>query len=393
MTVLRIRSVRVRAILNSGGGAAAEAEVALSDGTVGRGSAPVAIKPGRRERPVTESLRVGRPLPQPIERALAPLPGTAVGSQEALDTWLDRHLPVLGTDVALAVSLAYARAAAKESGTAFHRYLAEQADRRPGYPGLLAAVVSGGLHRPGTGIPFQQIMLATDRRPPSETVPVLLEAYARVEEILMTRGQLSGYSASGGMIVDSLDPSLPLDVLNGVIEGSGLSLAIDVASEHLRTADGYRLGDETMDAEELADRLTALADLYPITFLEDPFTADDVGSWSRLRDRLPAGVALVGDDLYATNTEYIDPALSAGIVLKMNQVGTVTAALRASARASELGMSRCVSHRSLETEDTSVVDLAVAIDADWLKIGGPRRGDRTAKYNRLLWLEDALDAA
>ncbi|MFD3442746.1 hypothetical protein ACFWU3_35250 [Streptomyces sp. NPDC058685] len=396
MTSPGIGSVRVRAILNSGGGVAAEAELDLKDGTTGRGSAPVAIKPGRRERPTSGFLRVGSPLPSHAAETLSALPGALCEGQEAVDRWLDDRLPVLGTDVTLAVSLAYARAIAKVSGKALYQYLASLAGTRPAFPGLLAAVVSGGLHSRGSGLPFQQIMLATERRPPSETIPLVVDVYAQAERRLDARGLLDGYSASGGMLLRSADLSLPLGLLSEVLdrggESAGLSLAVDVAAEHLWVEDGYRFGQERLGPEAVIDRIVDLAAQYPITFVEDPLTAEHSTWWPRLRARLPGHVAVVGDDLYATNTAYLDPALAEGIVLKMNQVGTVSAALRASTEAAAQDMSQCVSHRSLETEDTSVADLAVAVAARWLKTGGPRRGDRTAKYNQLLRLQDALDA-
>jgi enolase len=251
------------------------------------------------------------------------------------------------------------------------------------------------LHGRGDGIPFQQIMLATEQRPPGETIPLILDVYAQAERLLKTRGLLAGYSASGGMLLGSADVSQTLSLLSELLDRRGvpgLSLAVDVAAEHLWTTEGYRFGRRLLDPEGVMDQIIDLAAQYPITFVEDPFTADHSVWWPRLRRRLPGHVAIVGDDLYATNTAYLDPALADGMVLKMNQVGTVSAALRASAQAATQDMAQCVSHRSLETEDTAVVDLALAIAARWLKIGGPRRGDRTAKYNRLLRLEEALIA-
>ncbi|MFD4002012.1 enolase-like domain-containing protein [Streptomyces rubiginosohelvolus] len=378
--------------MNSGGGVAAEAELVLGDGTVGRGSAPVAIKPGRRERPVTEYLRIGSSPPVEVVEALSALPGLSRHSQEAVDGWLDEQLPLLGTDVALAVSLAYARAAATASGRGLCNYFASLSGTEPAFPGLLAAVVSGGLHRRGRGVPFQQIMFATERHRPGEAIPLILEAYTRAERLFEARGLLVGHSASGGMLLDSTDLSLPLGLLSELLvdtgAGAGLSLAVDVAAEHLWTEDGYLLNERVLGPEDLLGLIADLTTRYPITFVEDPFTSEHSLWWARLRERLPRHVAVVGDDLYATNSAYLDPALADGIVLKMNQVGTVSAALRTSVRASAYGMSQCVSHRSLETEDTSVADFAVGVAARWLKIGGPRRGDRTAKYNKLLRLAE-----
>ncbi|MFF3397531.1 hypothetical protein ACFYW6_03315 [Streptomyces sp. NPDC002659] len=394
MTAQDVHDVKVRAIVNSGGGVAAEAELVLSDGTTGIGSAPVAIVPGRRERPMTDYLRIGSPPPDEVVKVLSALSGRGRQGQEAVDAYLDGQLPVLGTDVALAVSLAYARAAATASGRDLYGHLASLAGTEPGFPGLLVAVVSGGLHRRGHGVPFQQIMFATERHGPGETIPLILDAYTRAERLFQARGLLIGYSASGGMLLDSTDLSLPLGLLGELLDrtgtGSELSLAVDVAAEHLWTQDGYRFGDRPLGPGAVMERIAELTATYPITYVEDPFTSDHAVWWTRLREVLPHHAAVVGDDVFATDSAYLDPTLADGIVLKMNQVGTVSTALRTSVRAAERGMSQCVSHRSLETEDTSVADLAVAVAARWLKIGGPRRGDRTAKYNRLLRLEEAL---
>ncbi|MEU8404372.1 hypothetical protein AB0C28_55170 [Nonomuraea sp. NPDC048892] len=390
----RIHRLSVRTILNSGGGPAAEAELILHDGSTGRGSSPTAIKPGPLERSTSTDLRVGAPVPDRVAAMATALPNATIHDQDELDGWLEDRLADLGTDVTLAVSLAYARASARAADVPLYRYLATQAAAEPAFPGLLAAVVSGGLHRTGGGPPFQQIMLASHARVPSEDIPAVMEAYRQTELVLRARDLLTGYSASSGMTVTAMDPVIPLDIVTEVLDQLGLadtvSLAIDVAAEHLWEPDGYRVGDTTVDADGLSVILDDLLSRYPIIFVEDPFVGAHTKSWSALRQRHAGQVDVIGDDLCATNVAYIDPTLADGILLKMNQVGTVTSALRAAQEASRVGMRCCVSHRSLETEDTAVCDFAVAIGASWIKIGGPRRGDRTAKYNRLLRLESSL---
>jgi enolase len=237
-------------------------------------------------------------------------------------------------------------------------------------------------------------MLVASARAPSEDIPAIMKAYSGIELALRTRGLLTGYAASSGMTILATDLAVPLDLATDVLDRLGLSdslsLAIDVAAEHLWQAGGYCVGDAIVDADGLAAILDELLRKYPITFVEDPFVAAHATSWSALRRRHAGRAEVIGDDLYATNVAYLDPALADGILLKMNQVGTVTATLCAASEASRLGMRCCVSHRSLETEDTAVCDLAVAIGANWIKIGGPRRGDRTAKYNQMLRLESSI---
>jgi enolase len=391
---LGIRCASLRVILNSGGGPAAEAELTLADGSVGRGSSPAAIKPGRRERATSVDLCVGSPVPNRITAIAGTLPEADIKSQATLDLWLEDRLADLGTDVTLALSLAYARASAQSASVPLFRYLAAEADTEPALPGLLAAVVSGGLHQVGRGPPFQQIMLAAGARTPSEDIPMILEAYRATESALRQHELLTGYSASSGMTVNATEPAVSLDAVSGVLDSLGLadviSIVIDVAAEHLWEDDGYRLGDAKVDADGLTAILGDLLDQYPISYVEDPFIAAHVSAWSALRRSHGGRVGLIGDDLYATNSAYLDPAIADGVLLKMNQVGTVSSTLRTASEASRLGMECWVSHRSLETEDTAVCDLAVAIGAGWIKVGGPRRGDRTAKYNRLLCLEDLI---
>ena len=194
----------VEVMLNSGGGPAAYADLRLADGSTGRGSAPVAIKPGRRERPRSEGLAVGAPVPAHIAREVTALQRAGLAGQEDVDAWLGERSGILGTDVTLALSLAHARAAARSSGRSLVHQIADLAGTRPSAPGLLVAAVSGGIHQ-GAGIAFQQIMLATAADLPSRLVPKILDVYARLETRLFDGGHGIGYSASSGILVEGLD--------------------------------------------------------------------------------------------------------------------------------------------------------------------------------------------
>ncbi|KAB1159029.1 hypothetical protein F6X68_09895 [Micromonospora sp. AMSO12t] len=385
-----VRRAVVYTILNSGGGRAAEAEVTLADGTVGCGSAPVAIKPGAREARRSSGLAVGEPVPAAIASEVAGLARTGATDQAGVDGWLADRVDRLGADVTLAVSLAYARAAARSAGVPLVRHFATLAGTHPAFPGLLAAAVSGGIHG-GSGLPFQQIMLATAAGPPSRTVPAVMAVYRRVEQALFDAGQASGYSASSGVVPDVDGAAAVFDVVTRAIADAGvdrdIGIAIDVAAEHLHEDGGYRLGGRLVKAADLARWITELTDRYPVVMVEDPFVASDRDAWVRLNGKLRERVTVLGDDLFATNSRYLDPALAGGVLLKLNQVGTLTATVYTAVRARESGMAYAVSHRSLETEDTAVCDLAVALGANWIKVGGPRRGDRVTKYNQLLRLE------
>jgi enolase len=168
---------------------------------------------------------------------------------------------------------------------------------------------------------------------------------------------------------------------------------VDVAAEHLHRQDGhYRFGESTISGAELLKRHLDLVKTYNMGFLEDPFDAADQHLWRELTKELQQTTCVVGDDLFATDSAKIEPGLATGIILKPNQTGTVTGVLSAARAAHEAGMLLCVSHRSGETEDTMMCDLAVAIGASFIKVGGPRRGDRTAKYNQLIRLATQMNS-
>lgn len=386
----RIRRIDAYSILSSGGGPAAEAEVTLQNGCVGRGSAPVAIKPGELECRRSSGIQVGAPVPDFIATQLDELANSAHSDQSCVDDWLAQRVATLGTDVSVAVSLAYARAAAQSLGVALTEYIATLAGTRPSFPGLLIAAVSGGIHG-GSGLPYQQIMLSTEPGQPSHIIPQVLDVYRRLESELFETGRAIGYSASSGIVVRESDEAIAFDVTQRAISDSGLAssvkIAIDVAAEHMRQGNGYKVEGQSIDAHQLSERLLNLADRYPIVMVEDPFAPAHRDAWRKFTDRTRGRVTVVGDDLFASRAPYLDPTLAGGVLLKINQVGTLSDTIETAKRALDEGMVCAVSHRSLETEDTAVCDLAVALGARWVKVGGPRRGDRVAKYNQLMRLE------
>jgi enolase len=168
------------------------------------------------------------------------------------------------------------------------------------------------------------------------------------------------------------------------------SIGIDAAGEHLKGTGKYQFGSEVLDSYSPIKKYAKLRRAYPISYLKDPFEFSDGKAWSQLRLLLKADVTIVGDDVFATDCRYIDATLANAILLKMNQIGTLSGTLQAASKAPSQGMSLCVSHRSYETEDTALCDLAVSLGAEYVKIGGPRRSDRTAKYNQLLRLEETI---
>lgn len=178
-----------------------------------------------------------------------------------------------------------------------------------------------------------------------------------------------------------------LDTIKTLNYEKEVTIAIDVAAEHFFKDDIYIYQGKTMKSKELNDILNQYIEKYNITYIEDPFDSNDEMYWKKMKSE-HKNISIVGDDLFATQDKYINSELANGIIIKMNQVGTLTGTINAFRKAKEENMTTCVSQRSIETEDTFMCDLAVAFNATYIKIGGPRRGDRIAKYNRLLRLEE-----
>ena len=393
----RIDDVRLRGILDSRAEVTVEAEVDLG-GYPGRGSSPVAIAPGRLERRRREPPHLG-PLPGPYRDVLvASLVGQVVNGQRELDALLDRLDAEhgLGSAVTLAVSLAGARAAAAQQHQSLHEYLAALAGTAPALPRLLVNVFSGGIHLPGATNSFQQVMVIPHTGELVGDIEVARAVWSAAADLARRELGALPLSASSGLIAPASSGE-QLDMLAAAVAASGhedvVSFGVDVAAEHLRTPDGrYRLGPRTLTSGELAAVLADLAARHPLEYLEDPFDPADVDAWRSLRGRLPGHVRVVGDDLFATDARRVSAGLADGILLKPSQAGTLAATLDAAAAARAEHMWLGVSHRSGETDDTAMCDLAVALGAELIKVGGPR-GDRLVKYNQLLRLAESVPAA
>lgn len=393
-----IEAAQIRTILNSEGGFSIEAEVRVEGGE-GRGSVPGAIIPGRREQKTTDVSQLRASVESAGVGALIDLiRGARFDSQAEFDALFHEN-PIfagVGTDVSLALSLAYCRAQAKASGQPLHVRIASLAGSTPAMPKPIVNVFSGGVH--GGQTPFQQAMIIPKDTDFHSNVEIALSVYSSVQSDIKARGQLCGYSASSGMLTTLTDQRELFEVLARKLDAMGLSdqvgLGTDVAAEHLESnCGGYKLYANCLPVtlEELADYHRQLLRDYDFLFFEDPFGPDDSAQWRRLTAEVDAKTMIVGDDLFATNSANIDCGLASGILLKMNQVGTVSGTLKAAETARAAGMRLCVSHRSKETEDTAMCDLAVALGAELIKVGGPRRGDRIAKYNQLLRLVERLE--
>lgn len=381
----RVEKILIRIILNSNGGYAVEADIVLAGGYRGRASSPVAILPGRREKHTTRSLSKAGLFMGDMQQ----LQGREY-DQKSWDMEMERHLDEWGTDITLALSLAFARAAAdmrKIELVEYIRTCGTALKEKPKFS-ILVPVFSAGVHNPDLGGSLQQIMMSVPCEKILETIISICDLYTFLEEAVKKTGHFLGYSSSSGFLTEGMTVEEELSFLSEGIRKKGeenrVTIALDVAAEHFFSGNGYVFYHKVMDAEALSGMIQGWALHYPISYIEDPFDASDEKQWKLLRQEIKGRALLLSDDFSATQMQFLDRDVADGVILKMKQVGTLSGTLETAGMAGKYGMKTCVSHRSHETEDTFICDLGIAIGADYLKIGGPRRGDRTEKYNQLI---------
>ena len=386
--MIKIKEIKVREILNSEGKEALEVEMVTTDNRKSIASSPSAIIPGRKEVLTTNHIHTNI-LNQMIEEIYR----REFKSQGNFDNFLNQYMEKLGTNVCLPFSLAYAKMCAKNQDMTLVEYIRKIANyhiKNPS-PIPLVAIFSGGVHNQEEKGSIQNIMIAVDIHPFSKSVPVITKIYTEIENEVKRKNILKHYGASSGMVVPRLTEKEKMKMLEETIERlhyeKYVSIAIDVAAEHFYKNEKYEYNGQILNSQKLNDILMGYIQKYNITYVEDPFDSDDIQYWKLIKSR-NSNIAIVGDDLFATQDKYINSELANGIIIKMNQVGTLTDTINAFLKAKRENMVTCVSQRSIETEDTFMCDLAVALDSTYIKIGGPRRGDRIAKYNRLLRLEE-----
>ncbi|CAN5785901.1 phosphopyruvate hydratase [soil metagenome] len=406
-----------REVLDSRGNPTVEVEVHLDSGAEGRAIVPSGASTGRHE---AVELRDGgtrfggRGVLQAVAHVGGEIAEAVVGldalDQRSLDTILvtldgtdDRSR--LGANALLGVSLATARAGADELELPLYRYVGGV--NAHVLPVPLMNVVNGGAHA-DNNVDFQEFMVApVGAASFSEALRWGAEVYHALRRILGDRGLATAVGDEGGFAPDLPSNESALELLveaigaAGLIPGDDVALALDPATTELWSDGSYRLAgeDRVLSADELVALWVDLCDRYPIVSIEDAMAEDDWDGWASLTRALGHRVQLVGDDLFVTTAERlergIDTDVANAILVKPNQVGTLTETLDTVALAVRSGYTAGLSHRSGETEDTTVADLAVATDCGQIKTGAPARSDRVAKYNRLLRIEDDLgeDAA
>jgi enolase len=412
-----ITGVYAREILDSRGNPTVEVEVQLESGAWGRAAVPSGASTGKREavelRDGDAQRYGGKGVQQAVrnvEETIAPeIDGMEASEQAAVDQALleldgTPNKSALGANAILAVSLAVARAGADDAGLPLYAYLGGVGGRLLPVP--LVNVINGGAHA-DNGIDFQEFMLVPAGADSfGNAIRMAVEVFHALKEALKEKKLGTGLGDEGGFAPALGSNTAALDFLMQAIERAGyrpgddIALALDVAaSEFAQDHVRYRLRREgvTLDSEELISRYEAIVERYPIVSIEDGLGEDDWAGWAMLTRRLGGRVQLVGDDLFVTNPAVIQQGIQKGlanaVLVKVNQVGTLTETLDAVELAKRAGYGTVISHRSGETEDTFVADLAVAVNAGQIKTGSVARSERTAKYNQLLRIEEELGHA
>ncbi len=411
-----IRSIRAREILDSRGNPTVEADVILDSGIVGRAAVPSGASTGAREAVELRDGEAERYLGKGVRRAVEnvnaelrdALAGMDVGDQAALDRRLvevdgTENKSRLGANALLAVSLGAARAAALDQGLPLYRYLAPEGPYRLPVP--MMNILNGGAHADNS-VDIQEFMIMPvgfERF--SEALRCGAEVFHALKKVLHGRGLSTAVGDEGGFAPDLPSNESAIELVLEAVEAAGyrpgeqVLLALDAASSEFFADGRYRLASEGRDfaPQEFVEVLAGWVDRYPIISIEDGMAEDDWDGWSALTEWLGARVQLVGDDLFVTNSailrQGIERSVGNSILIKVNQIGTLTETLDAMAVAAEAGYTSVVSHRSGETEDTTIADLAVASPATQIKTGSLCRSDRVAKYNQLLRIEEALGAS
>ncbi|MGI8864964.1 MAG: phosphopyruvate hydratase [Solirubrobacteraceae bacterium] len=408
----QIEHVHARQILDSRGNPTVEVELSVRSGAWGRAAVPSGASTGEFE--ATE-LRDGGAdwLGKGVSKAVDNVNGeiaTAIHGQDASgQAALDRMLIALdgtanksrlGANALLAVSLAAAHAAAAEERQPLWRYLGGETAHVLPVP--MMNVLNGGAHADNR-VDFQEFMIVpVGARTFSEALRMSTEVFHHLKGTLRERGLSTAVGDEGGFAPDLGSNEEALEVLMagiraaGYVPGDQIAIAMDPATSELYRDGAYRLESEgrSLTSDEMAALWADLAGRYPIISIEDGMAEEDWAGWSTLTDRLGNRLQLVGDDLFVTNTDRLKRGIEMGvansILIKVNQIGTLTETLAAIRMARESGYSAVMSHRSGETEDVTIADLAVATSCGQIKTGAPSRTDRVAKYNQLLRIEEAL---
>jgi len=409
-----IEQVAAREILDSRGNPTVEVEVALIDGTIARAAVPSGASTGEHEAVELRdggSRYGGKGVQKAVEGVLDEIAPAIIGLSADEQRLVDQTLldldgtsgkSRLGANAILGVSLAVAKAAAESAGLPLFRYLG--GPNAHILPVPMFNILNGGAHA-DTGVDVQEFMVAPIGAPNfKEAVRWGAEVYHSLKSVLKKQGLNTGLGDEGGFAPDVAGTRAALDLICSAIEAAGfkpgtdIGLALDVAATEFFRDGAYQFEKQAQNGTQMTEFYAGLLDSYPLVSIEDPLSEDEWDSWAELTTAIGDRVQIVGDDLFVTNPERLEEGIERGVanalLVKVNQIGTLTETLDAVALAHNSGYRTMMSHRSGETEDTFIADLAVAVGSGQIKTGAPARSERVAKYNQLMRIEEVLgDAA
>ena len=402
-----------REIIDSRGNPTVECDVLLESGAMGRAAVPSGASTGSREaielRDGDKSRYLGKGVLKAVENINTEISEALMGLDASEQTFVDRTLldldgtdnkNRLGANSTLAVSMAVARAAAEESGLPLYRYFGGSGAMALPVP--MMNVINGGAHA-NNNLDMQELMILPIGAPTfREAVRYGAEVFHALKKLINDKGMSTAVGDEGGFAPSVKNHEEAIQLVLQAIEKAGyepgrqIALGLDCASSEFYNDGKYHLGAEglSLSSTDLTNLLATWCDKYPIISIEDGMAENDWDGWKILTDRLGKKIQLVGDDLFVTNTKILREGISKGIansiLIKINQIGTLTETFAAIELAKRSNYTSVVSHRSGETEDTTIADIAVATNALQIKTGSMSRSDRTAKYNQLLRIEEDL---
>jgi len=412
--VAKIVSIKAREILDSRGNPTVEVDVRCDDGAFGRASVPSGASTGENEdielRDKSKKRYLGRGVQKAVKNVNKVIAPRIIGMEVTAQTEIDNLMiqidgtsnkSNLGANAILGVSLAVSKAAAASCGLPLYRYLGGVSANILPVP--LMNIINGGVHA-DNNLDIQEFMIVPAGFDSfSEALRAGVEVFHNLKAILKGKGYSTSVGDEGGFAPDLNTDEEAFEYLIEAIEKAGyrpgkdISLALDVASSELYKDGRYTIGDRRFGREELIEIYNRWISSYPILSIEDPMSEDDWEGWKLITKELGSRVQLVGDDLFVTNPQRLSRGIKEGVansvLIKVNQIGTLTETLEAIRTALQAGYTYIISHRSGETEDSTIADIAVATNSGQIKTGSVSRSDRTAKYNQLLRIEEELGAS
>ena len=409
-----IEEIGAREILDSRGNPTVEVEIRLDDGTFARAAVPSGASTGAFEaaerRDGDKGRYLGKGVEQAVDAVIEQINPRLVGYDASEQRLIDAEMMALdgsatkenlGANAILGVSLAVAHAAAESAGLPLFRYVG--GPNAHVLPVPMMNILNGGSHA-DTNVDIQEFMIAPVGAPTfREALRWGTEVYHSLKKVLHDRGLSTGLGDEGGFAPNLESNRAALDIIveaitaAGYVPGRDIALALDVAASEFHQDGSYQFEAASKSADEMIDYYAELVDAYPLVSIEDPLNEEDWDGWKAITEKLGDKIQIVGDDLFVTNPERlqrgIDTNTANALLVKVNQIGTLTETLDAVELAHRNGYRCMMSHRSGETEDTTIADLAVATNCGQIKTGAPARSDRVAKYNQLLRIEETLEDA